>query len=110
MGWEPHIVAELDATGFHEVPADLHAPVNLPVHASARALTSMPVPVLVHLPTHAPARALTCAPVLVPVHMNVSVAPLTVPVAARVPMPPRRHGWPPSTASLHQRQSPPPAS
>ena len=47
MGWEPHIVAELDPTGFHEVPADFHAPV--------------------HLPAHAPARALTCAPVLVPV-------------------------------------------
>ena len=27
MGWEPHIVAELDATGFQEVPADFHAPV-----------------------------------------------------------------------------------
>ena len=68
MGWEPHIVAELDATGFHEVPADFHAPV--------------------HLPAHAPARALTCAPVPVPVHMNVSAAPLTAPVPARVPVPP----------------------
>lgn len=68
MGWEPHIVAELDATGFHEVPADFHAPV--------------------HLPAHAPARALTCAPVPVPVHTNVSAAPLTAPVPARVPVPP----------------------
>ena len=68
MGWEPHIVAELDATGFHEVPADFHTPV--------------------HLPTHASARALTCAPVLVPVHTNVSAAPLTAPVPARVPVPP----------------------
>ena len=68
MGWEPHIVAELDATGFHEVPADFHAPV--------------------HLPAHAPARALTCAPVPVPMHTNVSVAPLTAPVPARVPVPP----------------------
>ena len=68
MGWEPHIVAELDPTGFHEVPADFHAPV--------------------HLPAHAPARALTCAPVPVPVHMNVSAAPLTAPVPARVPVPP----------------------
>ena len=68
MGWEPHIIAELDATGFHEVPADFHAPV--------------------HLPAHAPARALTCAPVPVPVHTNVSVAPLTAPVPARVPVPP----------------------
>ena len=68
MGWEPHIVAELDATGFHEVPADFHAPV--------------------HLPAHAPARALTCAPMPVPVHMNVSAAPLTAHVPARVPVPP----------------------
>ena len=68
MGWEPHIVAELDPTGFHEVPADFHAPV--------------------HLPAHAPARALTCAPVPVPVHTNVSAAPLTAPVPARVPVPP----------------------
>ena len=68
MGWEPHIVAELDATGFHEVPADFHAPV--------------------HLPAHAPARALTCVPVPVPVHTNVSAAPLTAPVPARVPVPP----------------------
>ena len=68
MGWEPHIVAELDATGFHEVPADFHAPV--------------------HLPAHAPARALTCAPVPVPVHTNVSAAPLTAPVPVRVPVPP----------------------
>ena len=68
MGWEPHIVAELDPTGFHEVPADFHAPV--------------------HLPAHVPARALTCAPVPVPVHTNVSAAPLTVPVPARVPVPP----------------------
>lgn len=68
MGWEPHIVAELDATGFHEVPADFHAPV--------------------HLPAHAPARALTCAPMPVPVHTNVSAAPLTAPVPTRVPVPP----------------------
>ena len=68
MGWEPHIVAELDATGFHEVPANFHAPV--------------------HLPAHAPARALTCAPVPVPVHTNVSAAPLPAPVPARVPVPP----------------------
>ena len=68
MGWEPHIVAELDATGFHEVPADFHAPVPVPVH----------------LPAHAPARALTC----MPVHTNVSVAPLTAPIPARVPVPP----------------------
>ena len=68
MGWEPHIVAELDPTGFHEVPADFHVPV--------------------HLPVHAPARALTCAPMPVPVHTNVSAAPLTAPVPARVPVPP----------------------
>ena len=68
MGWEPHIVAELDPTGFHEVPADFHAPV--------------------HLPAHAPARALTCAPVPVPVHTNVSAVPLTAPIPARVPVPP----------------------
>ena len=68
MGWEPHIVAELDPTGFHEVPADFHAPV--------------------HLPAHAPVHALSCAPVPVPVHMNVSAAPLTAPVPARVPVPP----------------------
>ena len=68
MGWEPHIVAELDPTGFHEVPADFHAPV--------------------HLPAHAPARALTCAPVQVPMHTNVSVAPLIAHVPARVPVPP----------------------
>ena len=67
MGWEAHIVAELDPTGFHEVPADFHAPV--------------------HLPAHAPARALTCAPVPVPVHTNVSAAPLTAPVPAQVPVP-----------------------
>ena len=24
MGWEPHIVAELDPTGFHEVPVGAH--------------------------------------------------------------------------------------
>ena len=71
MGWEPHIVAELDPTGFHEVPADFHAPVHLPAHAPARALTRTPV---------------------------------------SVPVPPQQHGWPPSTTSLHQRQSPPPAS
>ena len=88
MGWEPHIVAELDATGFHEVPADFHAPVHLPAHAPARALTRTPVPVPVHLPAHAPARALTCALVPVPVHTNVSTAPLTAPVPARVPVPP----------------------
>ena len=68
MGWEPHIVAELDATGFHEVPANFHAPV--------------------HLPAHAPARALTYAPVPVPMHTNVSAAPLTAPVPAQVPVPP----------------------
>ena len=68
MGWEPHIVAELDATGFHEVPADFHAPV--------------------HLSAPAPARALTCAPVPMPVHTNVSAAPLTAPVPARVLVPP----------------------
>ena len=68
MGWEPYIVAELDATGFHEVPTDFHAPV--------------------HLPAHAPTRALTCAPVPVPVHTNVSAAPLTAPVPARVLVPP----------------------
>ena len=88
MGWEPHIVAELDATGFHEVPADFHAPVHLPAHAPARALTRTPVPVPVHLPAHAPARALTCAPVPVPVHTNVSITPLTAPVPVRVPVPP----------------------
>ena len=68
MGWEPHIVVELDATGFHKVPANFHVPV--------------------HLPAHAPARALTCAPVPVPVHTNISAAPLTAPVPARVPVPP----------------------
>ena len=68
MGWEPHIVAELDATGFHEVPADFHAPV--------------------HLPAHAPARALTCAPVPVPIHTNVSATLLIAPVPTRVPVPP----------------------
>ena len=72
MGWEPHIVAELDATGFHEVPADFHAPV--------------------HLLAHAPARALTRAPVLVPVHTNVSAAPLTSPVPAHEPVPPSAAG------------------
>ena len=87
MGWEPHIVAELDPTGIHEVPADFHTPVHLPAHVPAHALTRTPVPVPVHLPAHAPARALTCAPVPVPVHMNVSAAPLTTPVPARVPMP-----------------------
>ena len=84
MGWEPHIVAELDPTGFHKVPADFHAPVHLPAHAPARALTRTPVPVPVHLPAH----ALTCAPVPVPVHMNVSAAPLTAHVPARLPVPP----------------------
>lgn len=88
MGWEPHIVAELDATGFHEVPVDFHAPVHLPSHAPARALTRTPVTVPMHLPAHAPVRALTCAPVPVPVHTNVSVAPLTAPLPARVPVPP----------------------
>ena len=68
MGWEPHIVAELDATGCPEVPADCHA--------------------LVHLPAHAPVRALTCAPMPVPMHTNVSAALLTTPVPARVPVPP----------------------
>lgn len=88
MGWEPHIVAELDATGFHEVPADFHAPVHLPAHAPARALTRTPVPVPVHLPAHAPVRALTCAPMPVPVHTNVSAVPLTAHVPVRVPVPP----------------------
>ena len=88
MGWEPHIVAELDPTGFHEVPTDFHAPVHLPAHAPAHALTRTPVPVPVHLPAPAPARALTCAPVPVLVHTNVSAAPLTAPVPARVPVPP----------------------
>ena len=88
MGWEPHIVAELAATGFHEVSASFHAPVHLPAHAPARALMRTPVPVPVHLPAHAPAHALTCAPVPVPVHTNVSAAPLTAPVPARVPVPP----------------------
>ena len=88
MGWEPHIVAELDPTGFHEVPADFHAPVHLPAHAPARALTHMPVPVPVHLPAHPLAHALMCAPVPVPMHTNVSAAPLTAPVPARVPVPP----------------------
>ena len=80
MGWEPHIVAELDATGFHEVPANFHAPVHLPAHAPARALTRTPVPVPVHLAAHAPARALMCAPVPVHVHTNVCAAPLPAPV------------------------------
>ena len=88
MGWEPHIVAELDATGFHEVPADFHAPVHLPAHAPARALTRTPVPVPVHLPAPVPARALTYAPMPVPVHTDVTAAPLTAPVPARVPVPP----------------------
>ena len=88
MGSEPHIVAELDATGFHEVPADFFVSVHLPAHAPARALTRTPVPVPVHLPAHAPARALTCVLVPVPVHTNVSAAPLTAPVPARVPVPP----------------------
>ena len=26
MGWEPHIITELDATGFYEVPADFTRP------------------------------------------------------------------------------------
>ena len=68
MGWEPHIVAELDATGFHEVPANVHASV--------------------HLPAHAPARGLTRAPVPVPVHTNVSAMPLPAPIPGRVPVPP----------------------
>ena len=88
MGWEPHIVAELDPTGFHEVLADFHAPVHLPAHAPARALTRTPVPVPVHLLAHAPTRALTCVPVPVPVHTNVSTTPLTAPVPAGVPVPP----------------------
>ena len=116
IGWEPHIVADLDATGFHEVPTDFHAPVHLPAHAPTRALTCTPVPV--HLPAHAPARALTCVPVPVPVHTNVSAAPLTAHVPARVPVPPSA-AWmaavgrllaPTPSASLHQRQAPPPAS
>ena len=88
MGWEPHIVAELDATGFHEVPADFHAPVHLPVHAPTRALTRTPMLVPVHLPAHVPVCALTCVPMPVPVHTNVSAAPLTAPVPVRVPVPP----------------------
>ena len=88
MGWDLHIVAEHDATGFHKISANFHAPVHLPAHAPARALTRTPVPVPVHLPVHAPVRALTCAPVPVPVHTNVSTAPLTAPVPARVPVPP----------------------
>ena len=68
MGWEPHIVTELDPTVFHEVSADIHAHVHLPAHAPARALKRTPVPV--------------------PVHTNVSAAPLTAPVPARVPVPP----------------------
>ena len=84
MGRGPHIVAELDPTGFHKVPADFHAPVHLP----ARALTRMPVRVPMHLPAHAPAHALTCAPVPVPMHTNVSAAPLIAPVPVRVPVPP----------------------
>ena len=60
MGWEPHIFAQLEAAGIHEVPANLHAPMHLPGH------------VLVH--------ALTHAPVPVPVHTNVSAAPLPLPV------------------------------
>ena len=92
MGWEPHIVVELDPMGFHEVPADFHAPVHLPAHAPARALTRTPVPVPVHLPAHALARALTCAPMPVPVHTNVSAMPLPAPVPARVPVP-RSAAW-----------------
>ena len=88
MGREPHIVSELDATGFHEVPVDFHALVHLPGHAPAHALMRTPVPVPVHLPAHAPARALMCAPMPVPVHTNVSAAPLLAPVPARVPVPP----------------------
>ena len=87
MGWEPHIVAELDAMGFHEVPADFHAPVHLPAHAPAHALTRTPVTVPVHLPAHAPAHALTCVLVQVPMHTNVSAARLTAPIPARVPVP-----------------------
>ena len=108
MGWEPHIVTELDPTGFHEVLADFHVPVHLlahapahalmrtpvpvpvhlPAHAPAHALTRTPVPVPVHLPANAPASALTCALVPVPVHTDVSAAPLTAPVPARVLVPP----------------------
>ena len=68
MGWEPHIFAKPDPTGFHEVAADFHAPVHLPAHAPARALTRTPVPV--------------------PVHTNVSATPLPAPVTTRVPMSP----------------------
>ena len=88
MGCEPHIVTNLDPTGFHEVPDDFHMLVHLPAHAPAHALTRTPVPVPVHLPAHAPTRALMCAPVPVPVHTNVSGAPLTAPVPAWVPVPP----------------------
>ena len=88
MGWEPHIVAELDATGFHEVPADFHAPVHLPAHAPARALPRTPVPVPMHLLAHAPVHAVTCAPMPVPVHTNVSATPLPALVPVREPVPP----------------------
>src|SRR5215216_157950 len=47
MSWEPHIVAELDATGFHEVPADFHVPV--PVHTNVSA-TPLPAPVPAWVP------------------------------------------------------------
>ena len=59
-------------------------PVHLPAPAPMRALMRTPV----HLPVHAPVRALTCAPVPVPVHTNISAAPLTTHVPARVPVPP----------------------
>ena len=110
MGLAPHIVAELDATGFHEVPADFHAPVHLPAHAPACALTRTPVPVPMHLPGHAHAHALTCVPMPVPVHMNVSAAPLTMPVPAWVPVPPSAAWMAAVDRFLAQCQSPPPAS
>ena len=63
MGREPHIVAKLDSTGFHEVPADFHVPVHLPAHVPTCALKHAPVPVPVH--TNA-----STAPVPAPVHMS----------------------------------------
>ena len=80
MGWEPHIVAELDATGFHKVPAIFHAPV--------------------HLPAHAPARALTCAPVPVHVHMMSPPCRCQGMSPRGCQCPHQRHGGPPSTAFL----------
>ena len=81
-----HLPMHVPARALTRTPVPV--PVHLPVHAPARALTRTPVTVPVHLPAPAPARALTCAPVPVPVHTNVSAAPLTAPVPARVPVPP----------------------